>query len=252
MGHERRAFVSGAESVGSEVRLSDSDSKHLLQVLRCQDGDPVTIVSLETGREFAAEIGIRDGRAVALLKSEVARTAGDGAPESLAVGIIKGAGSELIVEKGVECGVKNIYFVETERSVVKIASPEDRNKKTARFLKIAEAAAKQSAQNFIPNIKILPSTAAYAEEMGRRTSGHRLFVCSLEARAKPLSRLAPLIGPFHIAVGPEGDFSPDEYKLLAQYGFESVSLGSSRLKSETAAIVASAKLSALRELNEVS
>lgn len=252
MGHERRAFASGADAVGHEVLLSDSDSKHLIQVLRCRDGDPITIVSLETGREFYAELAINGRTAKAILKSEISLSRNNFPPDSLAIGLIKGAAGDLMIEKSVECGVKCLYFIEAERSVVKLGSAEERDKKIARFLKIAEGAAKQSSQNFIPKIRIFGSTAEYAEKMSAEAAqGQRLFVCSLEANARKLSELSPLRVPYHAAIGPEGDFSQAEYETLARAGFEPVSLGSSRLKSETAAIIAAAKLSVLREINEV-
>ena len=66
----------------------------------------------------------------------------------------------------------------------------------------------------------------------------RFFFGSLSQGAKPLTQLSPLVGYAHVLIGPEGDLSYDEERTLTGFGFEPFTLGSNRLRAETAACAA--------------
>lgn len=135
---------------------------------------------------------------------------------------------EWFVEKAVEIGIQRISFIECRRS-------ERRHLNTARLVKIAASAMKQSLKAWLPQI------------------GGMVPLHDFLAAANAADRFIAVVDPSHrthlhhraskgkdtmVLIGPEGDFAPDEVERAIENGFEKVSLGPSRLRTETAALVA--------------
>lgn len=139
--------------------------------------------------------------------------------------------TEWLVEKCVELGVDEISFIACERS-------ERRHFKTDRLEKIAVAAMKQSLKAHLPAIHGMVSFAKFVRPFADAT-GKQLFIAHLDAGEKQyLSKTANPGGDCCVLIGPEGDFSPQEITLALAGGFRAVSLGHSRLRTETAAMAA--------------
>ncbi len=137
-----------------------------------------------------------------------------------------------LIEKLSELGVKSLKLFEAERSVVK------NSRKIDRFKKIAELSASQSNRCFPLEISFYPNliTALNSLEPGLR------LVAALFSERTPLIKEIKTT-PTTFAVGPEGDFTADEYELLFKNNFKPVSLGDLVLKSETAALSMAATIS---------
>ena len=112
--------------------------------------------------------------------------------------------------------------------------------KAEKFSKAARAAAQQSRQVKPPRVTVVTSLVK-ALEMLPSPAGALLASCSLEHDAPPLAELASHLQPggtVCLAIGPEGDLSPDELQNLSLHGFKAASLGRQVLRSELAVITA--------------
>jgi 16S rRNA (uracil1498-N3)-methyltransferase len=92
----------------------------------------------------------------------------------------------------------------------------------------------QSRQVWLP---VLQEPAAFQAVVRNTTAMQKLIAHCYDSAKTPLSRL-PLQNDVLLLTGPEGDFSPEEINIAMESGFEPVSLGSTRLRSETANIAA--------------
>ncbi len=146
---------------------------------------------------------------------------------------------EFALEKLTELGVKRIIPLVTER-VVSAKSPKDVSRnKIERWKKIILSACKQSNRALIPelcepvDLKNLIFTAkAYDKKLILHEADNfkRLLLCDYIEGAENSKSIL-------IVVGPEGGFTDEEVKLAVESGFEVVSLGERRLRSETASII---------------
>lgn len=204
------------------------ESKHIVKVLRKKKGDSLHITN-GNGWLFEAEVILADIRncTVKIIKAELQPTKNYSL--HLAVAPTKmNDRYEWFLEKATEIGIDSITPIICDRSERKIIKPE-------RFEKILQSAMKQSLSCYLP--KLNPAIAlgdflqagfdgqlfiAHCEETERH---------SLKERIKPGS-------PITILIGPEGDFSAKEIAGAIKKGFMPVILGNTRLRTETAAIVA--------------
>ncbi len=140
--------------------------------------------------------------------------------------------TEWFVEKATEIGFDEMTFLNCRFS-------ERKNINMDRIEKIVVSAMKQSRKSEMP---MLNGMVRFEDFVKRQFSGDK-FICHCYEEAeldnKILLRDALLDSDDAVVlVGPEGDFSIDEVKLAIEHGFHSVSLGNSRLRTETAALVA--------------
>lgn len=135
--------------------------------------------------------------------------------------------TEWMLEKAVEIGIDEVSFIRcknSERTVLK----------HDRMQKIAESAVKQSKQAFIPAIHGLRKF----EEVLETDADLKLLAYCGDAEKSELRRLEFVGKKVLIFIGPEGDFSPEEVAAALSKGFQVVSLGNSRLRTETAGLAA--------------
>ena len=135
---------------------------------------------------------------------------------------------EWFVEKATEIGVDTITPLLCRYSERKLIKPE-------RIEKILISASKQSLKAFVP--KLNPMTP-YTDFMNSVTEPHRFIAHCYEADKTHLLHSCPPHSDVVVLVGPEGDFSLDEVRLALDNNFKAVTLGNSRLRTETAGVVA--------------
>ena len=135
---------------------------------------------------------------------------------------------EWFLEKATEIGVESITPIICDHSERKVV-------KTARFEKIIQSALKQSLQTYLPELKNPISFKEFVENV----SSPQKFIAHCEETDKKSlkSQLKPKDDCL-ILIGPEGDFSVKEIEIALKHGFIPVTLGNTRLRTETAAIVA--------------
>lgn len=140
---------------------------------------------------------------------------------------------EWMAEKATEIGIDELSFIKCRFS-------ERRQLRTDRIEKIVIAAMKQSRKAWKPAVNELCS---FEEFVKQKHNGNK-FICHCynEIEKKSLFNILQTQNDkdedITILIGPEGDFSTEEVKQAMQYGYQSVSLGTSRLRTETAALSA--------------
>ncbi len=134
---------------------------------------------------------------------------------------------EWFVEKAVEIGVDKITFFQSKNSERKTINLE-------RVEKIAISAMKQSQQAWLPSIK---GVLAFKEIIKDLTA--QKFIAHVDSQNPVhLKNVTKPNDHYLVLIGPEGDFSLEELELASQNNFQKVSLGSNRLRTETAGLVA--------------
>ena len=204
------------------------ESKHIVKVLRKNEGD-ILHVTNGLGTLFTTEIVHASPSKcevnVISKITEQARAFG----LHLAVAPTKLMDRyEWFLEKAVEIGVQTITPLiceHSERTVVKMD----------RIEKIVLGAMKQSNQLFLPKINEVQNFRTFIKN---QTETQKLIAHCEETKKTSLKEILKPQQNTIILIGPEGDFSTKEIELAIQNGFQPVSLGNTRLRTETAAIVA--------------
>ncbi len=215
--------------------IDGKDYNHIKNVLRMREGDTL-LVSFDGKSDLCEIFSFDEDKVLLKLVSANYNCTELSIEITLFQGLPKSDKFELIIQKTVELGVKEIYPVEMKNCVVKL---DDRKKegKVARWQSISEAAAKQSKRNIIPKInnvislKSIPEISKefdillvpYENEEGMKSTAKVLNDIKSGMR----------IG---IVIGPEGGFDNKEIDFLVNSGAVTVSLGKRILRTETAAI----------------
>ena len=138
---------------------------------------------------------------------------------------------EWMAEKATEIGFDELTFLDCRFS-------ERRNIRTARLDKIVVSAVKQSRKPWKP---VVNGLVPFKDFVSRPVEGHKLIAHCYdeEERSDFFSCLQqlPVDDDVTVLIGPEGDFSLDEVRLAIDNGYRSISLGESRLRTETAALM---------------
>ena len=214
--------------------LDAEESRHAVRVLRLREGDELNVTD-GRGNLYRCRIVTADDRACVIEAAEQEFSALH-SPFSihLAVAPTKNPSRmEWLVEKAVEIGVGEITLLNCDHS-------ERTFLKTDRLEKLAVSAMKQSLHTLLPEIHPAVSLRDWLNSQLLIVNSQLKFIAHCESD-KPRTPLATALTPGKDAVvliGPEGDFSPEEIALALDCGFQPVSLGPSRLRTETAALYA--------------
>jgi len=223
--------------IDGRVRLDAEESTHCVRVLRHRAGDEVSVID-GRGTLYRCVLDVADARGAEA--GVVEAVPGFGAhPYRLTMAVCPTKNIdryEWFVEKATEIGVDVIAPVIGERS-------ERRVLKTERLKRIALSATKQSLKAAVPQIA---EPVSVRDFIAAAPAGALKLICyCFEDVSRQLisSVLQPEAAaaanrPIMILIGPEGDFSPEEAALARENGWIPVSLGESRLRTETAAVVA--------------
>lgn len=209
--------------------FDEEESRHLLTVLRFKVGDALTLTD---GKGFLYDAQLSEaGKRQAIARIERQRPAPEDLrpPLHMAVAPPKNLDRfEWFLEKAVEIGVDVVTPLLCDRS-------ERTALRVDRLEKIAVSAMKQSYRARLPRIEPLTPFAHFVQAC----TTARKFLPWIAPHPQPLLLEALLqgAGSVAIAIGPEGDFSPAEITLAQQSGFQGISLGNARLRTETAAIL---------------
>ena len=229
------------ETDGRFCRLDADESGHCIRVLRHRAGDEIYVID-GLGMMFRCRL-TDDSPKGAEAEVLEAFPGWGGHPYRLTVACCPTKNNdrfEWFVEKATEVGVDRIVPTIGERSERKVY-------KTDRALRIALSAAKQSLKARIPEIAepvsvkdfICTDAPCHSE---RSEESLKLIAYCFEGDTRRISIQEALRGyqgsDVTILIGPEGDFSPEEARLAVEYGYIPVHLGASRLRTETAAVLA--------------
>jgi 16S rRNA (uracil1498-N3)-methyltransferase len=223
---------------GNRHTLNPEESAHCSRVLRLRKDDEVLLVD-GNGGYYKACIVQPDAKAC-LLEIIDAQLEFGKRPYSLtmAIGLIKHTDRfEWFIEKATEIGIDNIVPLQCQRSEKKHITHD-------RLERIAISAMKQSIKAYKPTISPLITCTNFLKQ---EQSGQRFIAWCDGNDRKLLSHACKAKQNVVILIGPEGDFTPEEVSLAMQHGYTPVSLGLSRLRTETAGMVACSIVSVINE-----
>lgn len=219
-------YYSPSLSPAGYCTLDAEESRHAVRVMRLRNGDRMHVTD-GRGQLILCTIAVADERACVVEPLEVISAPCTRPRLTVAVAPTKNPSRmEWLVEKAVEVGVDEIVLLQCERS-------ERTFLKTDRLGRVALSAMKQSLHTTLPTIANMPF-GDFAPAEGLRLIAH----CDADTPRCPLmAALTPGLDAT-ILIGPEGDFSDREIAHAMSLGCQPVSLGPSRLRTETAALYA--------------
>jgi 16S rRNA (uracil1498-N3)-methyltransferase len=215
---------------GTEYTLSEEESKHAVRVLRLDSGETVQLVDGKGGLYKANVTDPNPKRC----KLEITKTVSEFGKKPYHIHIAVAPTKNLdrmewFIEKAVEIGIDEISFLKCARS-------ERKELKLDRLEKIAVSAMKQSLKAYLPKLnELIP----YKTFLANLDTDSAAYIAHLEeGNRQDLKQIDTSGKSYCILIGPEGDFSLEEIEMALEKGIKPVTLGESRLRTETAALVA--------------
>jgi 16S rRNA (uracil1498-N3)-methyltransferase len=209
--------------------LSEEESKHAVRVLRLVVGDEVTLIDGKGGL-YKAEI--RDAHPKRTILQINSVTTGFNKRNHylhIAIAPTKNLDRvEWFLEKATEIGIDEITLIICQRS-------ERKEAKAERLDKIITSAIKQSIKAYHP---VLNAPVALSQFLKHPFNGQKFIAHCDEGEKISLAQSIEKQSRYLILIGPEGDFTPAEVDAALQNGYKAITLGESRLRTETAALEA--------------
>ena len=220
----------------AEMVIKDVDAKHISKVLRMQPGDKIQIVSDDGVTAIAEIVSLQADNVVVKCLEKLAESHEPSVKITLAQGLAKGEKMDFIIQKAVEMGASSIVPVAMEHSVVRLEGAKA-DKKVERWQKIAEAAAKQSKRDIIPQVQHVQTMQ---QMLANNDLQHKIIAYECEDRLglKTALQSCDNLQELLLIIGPEGGISEFELELARKNGAVPVSLGKRILRAETAGVVA--------------
>lgn len=218
-----------AEVFSDRLILRSDDHHHCSKVLRKHKGEQIHVTDGK-GHIFLCYIESinRDNTQCVITGTESQAQANP--KVAIAIAPVKNYSRiEWFVEKATEIGVSDIYIMHTQRSEIKPVKKD-------RLEKIAVSAMKQSLKAYLPNILFFDKLEDCLTHTQNIYTDRFIGYC--EDTDGILSDKVVQIHDTLVFIGPEGDFTPAEVEAARKVGVTPVSLGNSRLRTETAGIVA--------------
>ena len=243
MKEERFFYVPNATDVDL---LPQEEAGHAIRVLRLKEGDTIYLIDGKGGIH-KAEVTLATNKKCEYRITESQTSTSPQFPTRVHIAIAPTKmmeRMEWMAEKATEIGIDELTFLESQYS-------ERRTMRCDRIEKTVISAMKQSRKAWMPVINDLMPLKDFLDTQreGRKFICH----CHNEIPREPLQKKMEEVQSsmfkgssssmangqsFTVLIGPEGDFSKEEVEYALEHGYESVSLGESRLRTETAALVA--------------
>lgn len=243
-----RFFVDKKDISDKQVIITDSRVHQIRDVLRMKTGDDIIVLD-NTGLEY--QVSLTEISTKNIVGEIVQKKRSEAEPKTqitLFQSLLAREKFELVLQKCTEVGVESFVPIVTERSIVR--SPEKiTDKKLIRFGSIITEAAEQSARGKIPTLANPIKLSQAVTEL------NDFDICLVGSTEKECAALKQVLRKADAAlvkialfIGPEGGFSEKEYEIFNSRGILSFSLGKRILRTETAAVIATAVI--LHELEQ--
>ena len=231
-------------NAGQENEMPTEEALHALRVLRIKSGDEINLMD-GVGNFYRAEVTLAaTKRCLYEVKEVLPQQPAWHGHVHLAIAPTKVMDRiEWMAEKATEIGFDELSFLNCKFS-------ERKTMRTVRLDKIVISAVKQSHKAWKP---IVNQMVSFKEFIAQPRKG-RKFICHCYEEFEKVDLMTELQKPYDedadvtVLVGPEGDFSVDEVKLAIANGYESASLGTSRLRTETAGLMSVAMANLTRRI----
>ena len=231
-------------NAGQENEMPTEEALHALRVLRIKSGVEINLMD-GVGNFYRAEVTLAaTKRCLYEVKEVLPQQPAWHGHVHLAIAPTKVMDRiEWMAEKATEIGFDELSFLNCKFS-------ERKTMRTVRLDKIVISAVKQSHKAWKP---IVNQMVSFKEFIAQPRKG-RKFICHCYEEFEKVDLMTELQKPYDedadvtVLVGPEGDFSVDEVKLAIANGYESASLGTSRLRTETAGLMSVAMANLTRRI----
>jgi len=244
-----RFFVNNESLCSTQVVLTGRQAHQIGKVLRMKPGDNIVVLD-NTGFEYTAILTKIDRREV--VGELIYKQRAQGEPRTqitLYQSLLAREKFEWVLQKCTEVGVTDFVPMVTERSIIRRPDAITPRKLT-RWQDIVAEAAEQSCRGRIPQLE---APVSFADAVSGLSSFDRCLIGSPQATGRGLREIlrAGRAEPVAVAllIGPEGGFTDQEIALALSYGATAIRIGKRILRTETAAVVASALI--LYELGEM-
>lgn len=222
-------FYCGEISQGKAL-FNREESRHCLKVLRMRDGEEITFTD-GRGNLYQGVITAADPSAMSAAVTSVIQEYGKrGYRLHIAISPLKNDDRlEWFIEKAVETGVDEITPLLSSRT-------EKSRIRRERLEALILSAMKQSVKSYLPQLN---NPVRFTDFIAGQHAGKKIIAC-----CDPAVERMPVTSSFSrgddvvIMIGPEGDFTLEEVTAALQAGFQPVHIGPSRLRTETAGVVA--------------
>ena len=220
-------YITETPVVGSQIALSEESSRHCIQVLRMKSDEPLMLTNGK-GSIFRGSITKEDKRNCLVSINHTEQITIPARRITIAISLVKNASRfEWFLEKATELGVTAIIPLLCDRT-------EKQYFRQDRMNNIVVSAMLQSKQAFLPT---LSAPISFGQFISNNAITKNFIAHCVEDQKQSLSQFN-LEGESCILIGPEGDFSREEIDIALQHNYHPISLGNTRLRTETAGIVA--------------
>ena len=232
-----RVYLDHPLSSGSIILLPAEAHRHVVQVLRLREKDPLIVFNTQ-GDEFDACVKTIEKKQT-LINIKQPRENHTVSPLYIELGIslIKNDKLDFAIQKAVELGVSCITPLAANRSTIKLNSKREL-KRRAHWQGIIHNACEQSGRNILPELKSLQTVSDWL-------ASSEIPGIVFDPRATKTLNDIGTNKQIRVIIGPEGGFNQNELDATQQYGFEQIKLGPRILRAETAAITAISALQLL-------
>lgn len=219
-------FEPSVAFTSTHFQLSEETSRHCIQVLRMKSGEPLELTNGKGGL-YTASIAQEDKRHCTVVIEKETIVPAPQKQISIAISLLKNASRfEWFLEKATEIGITEIIPLICART-------EHTRFRFDRMQQILVAAMLQSQQSWLPT---LHEPVKIGTLIHNATQTQKLIAHCEENKKTSLAGIKTENNSL-LLIGPEGDFTPQEITMALDKGFEPVSLGNTRLRTETAGIV---------------
>lgn len=229
-------------AIGNTFTLNKEESHHLITVLRARKSDKIVLFDGKGAAWFCQLIDTNPKKTTLSLLKALPKQATPHYPITLVQAIPKAKCMDTVIRQATAIGVSQILPLHTRYSQSQLTKNSDTlPSKYARWQSIAIEACKQSGNRIIPKIAPIQKFRDFIEQLPSQMPNALKLIASLQPESKPLFQILnapPQPRPIICLIGPEGDFTKDEYETTRKHGFQAFSLSRNILRVETAVIYA--------------
>ncbi|HVI49395.1 MAG TPA: RsmE family RNA methyltransferase [Chitinophaga sp.] len=221
-------YASDLHPDADHYTMNEDTSKYCIQVLRHENGDYVLLAD-GRGRKYTAVITDDNRKRCIVRITQLDQMLPPERALRIAISFTKNTSRiEWFLEKATEIGIQTIIPLVTQRT-------EKEKIKAERLQGILVSAMLQSRQYYLPELQ---EPQAFDKVIQNAAEPQRFIAHCLPEQKRSLQQAMQPGKDTLILIGPEGDFTPEEVKAALDKDFEPVSLGTTRLRTETAGMVA--------------
>ena len=231
-------FTDSIAPLHDSLELNEDTSKHVVQVLRMRNGELLQLTDGK-GNLLTAQIAEAHKKRTLVKITHAEFMPGPARHTTIAISLLKNANRfEWFLEKATELGIRTIIPLICEHT-------ERQHFRYDRMQAVLVSAMLQSQQSWLPELhepvpfeKMIENFAG--DQFSSDSGSYQKFIahCADDGNKQNFRQQVDHSVSGIILIGPEGDFSADEIALALQHGFMPVSLGDTRLRAETAGMVA--------------